>query len=104
MAGRGSARAAARDLMRAKRLSLSRPAARSRVEIWRGDQMVPFPDPAHQTGCAVVPRPAFGQGGLCFRPRQVSRRAGQTEQTQVLLQILVAEALLARIVQLVFLA
>jgi len=33
-----------------------------RVEIWRGGSGAPFPDPAHQTGRAVFPHPAFGQG------------------------------------------
>jgi hypothetical protein len=97
--------------------------AQGRVEIWRGGgrfslncfrpfrlsvsdylTVSPFPDPAHQTGCAILPRPAFGQGFLCFRPRQVIGGASQTEQSQVLLQILVPEALLARIVQLMLLA
>ena len=78
--------------------------AQGRVENWRGDPVVPFPDPAHQTGCAILPRPAFGQGCLCFRPRQVSRRASQTEQAQAFLQILVTEALVARGVQLMLLA
>ena len=77
---------------------------RGRVEIWRGDPVVPFPDPAHQTGCANLPRPAFGQGCLCFRPRQVSPGTSQTEQAQAFLQILVAEALVARGVQLMLLA
>jgi hypothetical protein len=33
-----------------------------RVEIWRGSLGAPFPDPAHQTGRADLPHPAFGQG------------------------------------------
>jgi hypothetical protein len=97
--------------------------AQGRVEIWRGGgrfslncarpfrlsvseylTMSPVPDPAHQTGRAVFLHPAFGQGFLCFRPRQVIGGASQTVQAQLLLQILVAEALLARIVQLMLLA
>src|ERR1700733_16102143 len=99
------------------------PPVRSRVEIWRGGgrfspncfrpfrlsvseylTISPFPDPAHQTGYAILPRPAFGQGFLCFRPRQVIGGARQTVQAQALLQILVAEALFARMVQLMLLA
>ena len=97
--------------------------AQGRVEIWRGGgrfspncfrpfrlsvseylTMSLFPDPAHQTGCAILPRPAFGQGCLCFRPRQVSGGLSQTKQSHVLLQILVAEVLVARVVQLMLLA
>src|ERR1700730_13568059 len=99
------------------------PSIRSRVEIWRGGcrsslncsrpfrlsvseylSMSPFPDPAHQTGRADFLHPAFGQGFLCFRPRQVSGGPSQTKQSQGLLQILIAEVLLARIVRLMLLA
>ena|SRR6516165_826802 len=55
----------------------------------------PFPDPAHQTGRADLPHPAFGQGYLCFRPRQVSAEAFQAEQAELLVKILIAEAIAA---------
>src|SRR5450755_4998814 len=42
-----------------------------RVEIWRGGSGAPFPDPAHQTGRAVFPHPAFGQG-LAFAHGRLS--------------------------------
>ncbi|HTD15287.1 MAG TPA: hypothetical protein VK673_08905, partial [Chthoniobacterales bacterium] len=35
----------------------------------------PFSDPAHQTGRADFPHPAFGQGLCSFRPRQISAEA-----------------------------
>ena len=38
------------------------PGFAGRVEIWRGGPKAPFPDPAHQTGRADLPHPAFGQG------------------------------------------
>ena len=53
----------------------------------------PFPDPAHQTGRAVFPHPAFGQGLGSFRPRQVSAEAFQSEQTELLVEVLIPEAI-----------
>ena len=57
--------------------------------------MLPFPDLAHQTGWADFPHPAFGQGGLCFRPRQTSAEALQADQAELLVEVLILEAIAA---------
>jgi hypothetical protein len=53
----------------------------------------PFPDPAHQTGRAVFPHPAFGQGLYSVCPRQISAEALQSEQAKLLVEVLVPEAI-----------
>ena len=52
----------------------------------------PFSDPAHQTGRAVFPHPAFGQGLYSFGPRQMGAEALQSEQAERLIEVLVPEA------------
>ena len=47
----------------------------------------PFPLPAHQTGRADFPHPAFGQGNSCCRPREIARPALKLEQTQLFVQV-----------------
>ena len=54
---------------------------------------VPFPDPAHQTGRAVFPHPAFGQGLGSFCPRQVGAEAFQSVQTKLRIEILISKAI-----------
>jgi hypothetical protein len=53
----------------------------------------PFPDPAHQTGRAGFPHPAFGQGLGSVRPRQVDAEAFQSVQTKLLIEILISKAI-----------
>jgi len=48
---------------------------------------IPFPLPAHQTGRADFPHPAFVQGVSCFRPRGVGGAPFEPKQAQLLMQI-----------------
>ena len=48
---------------------------------------IPFPLPAHQTGRAVLPHPAFVQENSCFRPREVNGGAFEPQQSQPAMQV-----------------
>jgi len=48
---------------------------------------IPFPLPAHQTGRAGLPHPAFVQEVSCFRPRGVAGATFESKQAHLLMQI-----------------
>ena len=59
----------------------------------------PVPHPAHQTGRAVFPHPAFGQGlgnssSHTFAHEPSPRRSLELVESQLLVQVLVSEAIL----------
>ena len=55
----------------------------------------PFPDPAHQTGRADLPHPAFGTRVLLsLRPRQVVLKVGQPGYSKPLIKIVVGKLIL----------
>src|SRR5260370_23326464 len=62
---------------------------RFRWECLTSRTVSPFPHSAHQTGLAVFPHPAFGQGDSCFRPRKVGRQFLQPQQAQFPVEVLV---------------
>ena len=54
--------------------------------------MLHFHTPTHQTGRANFPHPACGQSDSRFRPREVTRRYTQSDQSESLVQVVVREA------------
>src|SRR5208337_701682 len=97
------------------------PPSSCRVEVWRGglgrclcsrlarsfvcgchiiSTMLRFHTPAHQTGRAVFPHPAFGQGLLngnshAFAHEPLPLRSLRLVQSQLLVQVLVRKAFLS---------
>jgi hypothetical protein len=62
--------------------------------------MAPFPHPAHQTGRAVFPHPAFGQGFSdmllhTFAHEQLRLGSLKPEQSQLLVQVFGMESFLS---------
>ena len=65
-------------------------------QTWASLAMTPFSHPAHQTGQAVFPHPAFGQGFShilhhTFAHEQLALRSLKLVQSQLLVQMLVRE-------------
>jgi hypothetical protein len=75
-----------------------------RVEIWRGDLNGPVSRSRSSNRTGGFPASRLSDKGLCsVRPRQISAEAFQSEQAQLLVEVLIPEAIAAMSLDLVLL-